>query len=657
MRLIKKKLEAIPLPERQYWMDKHYEVKAEHYLYEGEQIIVATIWYSLNAEPTFRVFIAKDSYVTKLYSDRRGWSDAMISNFVDGRHFWYWRAEDEEKYKVYADVDSLTVLKGACRVDKSEREALWLINHIQSMIRDKRQREKDDRQEAIWDAELDTTPPEPADMEQWIKDKVFLKERYIFYETTKSDKKKARCSYCLKTMTIKNPRHKGRGVCPRCGSSVEYRNGNKQKYLDSSWRDVQLLQTTTAGKVVIRHYTYKQNITVRAWNDFKIENYKNETTRKYVNRARDISVYYYELFKRRKMRFVGGSSSGDSLYGRDIAHIYMDNYEAICNLLKGGMEYMPKELFDNVICVERLIRSTGLTGMVERLWKQGLHNLAVDLCRSYTQYISEKALFKNNSVENDDIRIFRLVDITGTELKHWKELKKIGKRPMAAEIELMRSLGVSFSRMAEIAKYMSIKKALAYLVKLKEDTGKCDTTMYKDYLNLLKELKMDMKSDFNLYPRDLRRRHDELVEIKNEVDNAKLKRKLDREYSVIAKMEKELNERYAVENKECFIRAPHSAYEIAIEGQKLHHCVGGDGYRDKMKRGESFILFVRKKDAPDNPWWTIEVSSGHNIIQYHGWGNRDKDKDKEDVEPIMKVFRRHLEKLKLQDNSKKEKQY
>lgn len=648
MKLIKKKLELLPIPKRTYLVDKHYEVKAERYPYEGENIVVATIWYSLNEEPTYRVFIAKDSYITQMFYGKEPWSGAMINHHVKDWYFWYRRHDDE--YKVYSDEHSLELLRELCNIsNKSENSAMWLINYKQSQIREKKIRNKESREQAVWDADLITTPEEPSDLKEWAKEKLFVRERYIFYETTKLKEKMGKCSYCGCEIKLFNPKHKQFGECPKCHSKVEYRNGNKQKYLDSGRKDATLVQMTTTGRVVIRIYKWSQHIEIKAWDDFSVSRIEWETKRTFIDTCRDMKSYSWELYKNRFHRFVPASTGYWSSSSTCYAKTYIEDFERIMSYLKGGMEYLPKEIFENAIDIGRLLRSLGLTGMVERLWKMGLRRLALEITYSYTQYISEKALFKNYGVENDDLRIFKAVDIGLNELYDWPKMKKTGKKLSSEDIKQMREIGLTIGRLSELNKYSSNRKIINYLTK--QHMRRIDIQIYKDYLGMLKELKMDIKSEFNLFPRNLRQRHDDLVEIQNEKNNAKLKKKLDKTHSVIADMEDELNAKYAVETKNCFIRAPHSAYEIVLEGQKLHHCVGGDNYRDKMKSGESFILFVRKKSAPDEPWWTIEVRSNHVIAQYHGWGN--KDKDKEDVEPIMKKFRERLEKLKADEEKAK----
>lgn len=645
MRLIKKKLEALPVPCRSFNVDKHFEVKAESMAYEGGSIVVATIWYSKNEEPTYRVFIADNSYITQMHKGDIQWSTSKIFNHVTGMNYCYWNRRAEQ-YKVYADEATISLLKDRAKLCGVEDDALWLINYIQSKIRMAKIEKQEREEQARWDAVLDTTPDMPTDFTQWLIDKVFTKERYILYETTRSKIKRGKCTYCRQEVEVTNPHHGHYTTCPSCGVAVRLKNGNKQKYIQSERNECILAQMTSLGKVVLREYRVSQTISVENWQDFEVKHANWELERIFINKNREVDKYIWGVYKNKKTRFVQAQKThGYSVhmhYGRNMT--YMDGYEEIVIYLGCGMEYLPEEIFEREVGVYNMIKQPYIAGIAERLWKRGLKNLATDVTGKYMCQMTEKAMFKYFKVENDDICILKATDIKMSELECWPKIKKTGKRPTAEDIAMARTIGCSLDDLAELCQYASIGKMLRYLQK------QCQSRpigTYKDYLSMLKELHMDIKSDFNLFPNNLVERHDELVELKNEQANVKLKRKLDKSHSVIAKMEDTLNERFGVENKNCFIRAPHSAYEIALEGQKLHHCVGGDIYRDKMKKGESFILFVRKKESPDEPWWTIEVGNNNNIMQYHGWGNKDKDKD--DVEPIMKIFRRRLEKLKAED--------
>lgn len=639
MRLIKKKLDTLPLPQRQFKVDKHYEVKAEEIAYEDDTILACTIWYSLNDEPTCRVFITKDKYITRLYfSKDKGWGEAGINNYVCGAHYNWW-SWNREKNKVYADEESIQIIRKYSKI-LNEDDCIHGIQYIQSRIREERIEKKEREEQARWDAVLDTTPEFPNNLNQWVKDVAMKDCRYILYETTRKKEKNGCCTYCGKYVKLVNVKHNQAGICPECKSKVVYKCGGKQKYIESGIKEVEIAQVTTAKKVVIRHVRYSQLITVKKWDEHYLKLTYWEMSRTFISSTYNKERYVWELYKGKRHRFCYEDNSF-SYYNYNREYTYVEDKEKISEILNNGLKYLPDEIFKYACSIKRLIDNSERIGMVERLWKRGLRRCALDLTNSYSSYIHEKAIFKMAGIENDDLKILTKADASLKEFEHWKAFKKNGKKPSYEELLATREMNLSFERLAEFSKYASIKKVLGYIV---GQQGTNVPSVYEDYLSLCKELRLNMKDDFVVFPKNLTEAHDNLVEIKNEKDNQKMKRKLDKEYAAITKMEKALNEKYAVKNKEYFIRAPHSAYEILLEGQKLHHCVGGQNYRDKMKEGKSFILFLRKASDPETPWYTIEVSNKNTILQYHGWCNRDLDK--KDTMEIMKKFSRRLEKLK-----------
>jgi hypothetical protein len=85
---------------------------------------------------------------------------------------------------------------------------------------------------------------------------------------------------------------------------------------------------------------------------------------------------------------------------------------------------------------------------------------------------------------------------------------------------------------------------------------------------------------------------------------------------------------------------PATAREIVQEGIDQAHCVGN--YTERVARSESVILFVRRKDKPNEAWYTMEIKPDMkklNSVQCRGYEN--KDRSPEDAEEISKVKRKY----------------
>ena len=174
------------------------------------------------------------------------------------------------------------------------------------------------------------------------------------------------------------------------------------------------------------------------------------------------------------------------------------------------------------------------------------------------------------------------------------------------------------------------RKWVTKLLRLEAKTAGC-CQLYKDavssYNNLNNKPRIDL---FNMHSfDDIRRFHDAILALKLEEDRERQAlrdmREKERQEALTKKWEKLQEERVATyewdgeENDNFVVRTPHSLMEIREEGLALSHCVGG--YVEKHALGHTNILFLRHKDSPDIPFFTMEIANGE-VIQIHGSHNR-----------------------------------
>lgn len=69
---------------------------------------------------------------------------------------------------------------------------------------------------------------------------------------------------------------------------------------------------------------------------------------------------------------------------------------------------------------------------------------------------------------------------------------------------------------------------------------------------------------------------------------------------------------------------PNSFNEMFVEGCSLNHCVAS--YIPEVSSEKSKIMFIRKKDEPDVPYFTVEIS-GSRIKQVKGINQIDPSDD------------------------------
>ena len=68
------------------------------------------------------------------------------------------------------------------------------------------------------------------------------------------------------------------------------------------------------------------------------------------------------------------------------------------------------------------------------------------------------------------------------------------------------------------------------------------------------------------------------------------------------------------------IVVPSNPDEIIAEGNALHHCVGG--YVERVAKKECVILFLRRCEEVDKPFYTVEVRN-RKAVQVRGMQNAD----------------------------------
>lgn len=91
-----------------------------------------------------------------------------------------------------------------------------------------------------------------------------------------------------------------------------------------------------------------------------------------------------------------------------------------------------------------------------------------------------------------------------------------------------------------------------------------------------------------------------------------------------------------------FVRPAESAEDIIHEGRLQHHCVGAsDAYMAKMAARESWICFLRKKEAPEEPWYTVEVDKNGIKQAYAAY---DRKPDWEETDKILKAWMQQVKK-------------
>ena len=150
-------------------------------------------------------------------------------------------------------------------------------------------------------------------------------------------------------------------------------------------------------------------------------------------------------------------------------------------------------------------------------------------------------------------------------------------------------------------------RMVRYLLKQRakvRDKTLINARYYADYYDLVVANGGDFSDDAVAFPRSIVNAHDAALRQKEERVNAELSTKFKARYDVLSRFSY---------RSDCGLEIfpASSQADLIREGKTLHHCVGG--YANSHANGDTAIFFIRRTDAPDEPFYTLELGekTGH----------------------------------------------
>lgn len=256
---------------------------------------------------------------------------------------------------------------------------------------------------------------------------------------------------------------------------------------------------------------------------------------------------------------------------------------------------------------------------IEYCQKIGAINLANQLIGSYSTWSYTYYGYRSQHIKPD------MRKVTMRWLKNHKSFFKNSDRVLETlELKLaIESRG--FKYISGIEKYIT-KRDLELLpdsIKLVKFQNwiikeKVRIVDYRDYLSMLNNLGVNL-NDKLLYPKNFQKAHDDAVKAYNEFKTEeKFKKEEQNEKSYLERLDDLIKLEMNID--QFVFRVPKSLKEIIQEGYNQHHCVAS--YTQKVSKGETTIIFVRQKNEPDKPLYTMELRKGR-IVQLRGAYNKD----------------------------------
>jgi len=168
--------------------------------------------------------------------------------------------------------------------------------------------------------------------------------------------------------------------------------------------------------------------------------------------------------------------------------------------------------------------------------------------------------------------------------------------------------------------YIPNRKMVEYAYNLDRESFSC----YRDYLRMRNRFSKERRKDYPSCPENITKWHDRIIrDYNNYRDQQFLERnkKLQEEYLKVLP----IVEKYAFDGDNYIIVPCKNILELIHEGRTLSHCVAS--YCESVSKGKEYILFLRKKENPDIPFYTIDITPNGVIRQIHGKCNCNVTKE------------------------------
>lgn len=590
--------------------------------------------------PRYRLFISRKERRFITYDEKlKKWRAALLESIL-------WDAMINF-YNIYVNDRDTKVIQIYL---KTMRPAIWALEEYQANIRKEQRIRHDKKLTDSWDQVMKTVPGLPKNWIAWVS-KYGIMEHYIFYKYQKNGATNGYCTYCKKHVPIRSPKYNQKGHCNICGQPVTFRSVGKSGRFCTKWYRVYLVQRRKTSGFVIRIFQ------VRTW--YKKAGYADcETTcheeqrRIFSANGKEISNFVYGLFKRREMRWI--------LYWKPW-------YYTCCGIQYKGNVY-PYTLSD---LSRHELKETGLREyalrqkkidpgkylylwqtypVLEQIVKAGLFQLVDDILEyRATDAIKRKGRKPTEFLSVTKKEFRRLRDMNGgaKELKWLQFEKSSGRIIKDEEIYWMAKEELEPKDLQFVLDRMSICQVRHYLVKQSEKSGDDIShilQVWKDYLSMAGKLRLDVYDSIIYRTSDLQRRHSEAVIQMEEKKKEIRRRELEEKYVGFQEQLIALKEKYEFSAGEYQIVAPKSIDDILYEGDTLHHCVNKtDNYFDRIASKESYILFLRKKENPEVPFYTLEAEPDGTIRQKRAEFDR-QNKDIDEVTSFLRLWQKEIQK-------------
>lgn len=616
----------------------------------------------------FRVFCQKDDYTT-LEVDNGKWRTGALLYLVCRDSGWceYWWNYSQLEFLSGKDADLVekTLRKWTGNNDEfATRASFAVLDRYQNHVKHVRLMKKHRKETDVIDAEMEKFGDLPEDYQQFVEERVFKDDNYIFYDTKR---KRAYCTSCKNTFILENKklRHETIGIwnkqdevrhnhtvrCPYCNKFLHAKSEgmSRQSLVSVQWS---VLVQPHGEEVLTRYFCHTKDFRI----DFR--NPKITTSEGYrtVHTAEKVTDYMWAHYK----------TTGDMrwCYYRDRSSMWYPPAETISprttvlyntnlqEMVAGTcMKYSVPDIFFEKVAsdprhfnspwaIDNYFNSYRKYPFIEQLLKVGFYRMVQEF-------------LEDSRTQNTDLNkgCNSILGTLGINKYQYNMLRKVGD-PRLRDLEILRykpdlkweefsslryisdnGYADMYKKYIDFMQYTTLHKLCKY-ISTQKITHSQD---YFDYAGWLEKMDYDMRNEFNLFPKEFKKAHDEMSKQYMKFKDKQAREETKRFNRLLAKMKKETGEVEAMklDIQGMFIRLPNRLEELKAEGEALHHCVGT--YMEKVRKGETMIFFIRKKEEPDKPFYTLEWKG--RVLQCRGSHNCDMTPE---VKAFVNIFQEKM---------------
>lgn len=510
------------------------------------------------------------------------------------------------------------------------------LRDLENHIRDERRKKAEEQRYERIEKRQKKRKQLPKDWDGWLKSTVYREERYLFYDAKK--RKQGICAYCGETVELDGKqKHNSYAKCPACGSRIQYKALKKTQGRIEDSKQAIYLQKTEEGFLTRYVMTNKiSTVSGEKYSSYEVVLATYDGKKTWYDYCYTSGYTGREFWEDKRQNCFSAWKAEGYLYTKNAKQAVKDTVFKYAPL----REWMQHEGKSIEFC--DFMKKYETSPFIEFFVKAGLFNLTRSYIHTYEKWHGSKP---QEILGINRQRISRLIKMDGGIIAlKWLQYEEQENIRIPDEIvKWMQDNNVRADAYKAILEGIgSVIRMVNYIKKQTVPPDEVAVT-WTDYLRMAAAEGLDTTDDIVRFPKDLRLRHDQLVDLQNRKNDEK---RLSGYVMLDEQIKRRIPEveRYFWENDKYIIVPAAKCEELMTEGRTLHHCVGRDDhYMKKMATGESWILFLRKKEEIETPYYTIEINMRDDrILQWYS--AFDRKPDAKEIEKVLETFKRNVKK-------------